>query len=89
VEVALTAVEGTSLGLSALMDYLSSGNYTNVYNDPVTGKRKKSDWWPDFLKDPNKCSFPCTELPGISQKCDLDKKEGGCHLHIDFEWPLI
>jgi len=87
IEIYLTGIEAGSLGVAAAMDYLATGNYTNVYND-AAGRRKPSDWWPDWLlellgKNPTRCYPPCTKLPGISPKTG---KEGG--IHVDFQWPL-
>jgi RHS repeat-associated protein len=88
-EFNLLLLEAEFLAISATADYLATGNYTNVYNDPVTGERAKSDWWPDFLVeavggDPAECYFPCTQLPGISP----DEKPEGGGVHVDFQWPL-
>ncbi len=85
-EVQLTLAQAGFLGTAVAMDYLTTGNPTNVYNDPMTGQRSPSDWWPDWMTDlagldPNGCYFPCTVLPGVSPG-----KEGA--INIDFQWPL-
>lgn len=87
IEIQLTMQEANLLALSAALDYLATRNITNVYNDPATGERKESDWWPDWAVeltggDPAACYFPCTTLPGISPN------EKGNGVDIDFQWPL-